>query len=80
MIDSPSLPPEYPDRPQDCAAAMVSVVRTLEEEGHLAGWTREEILVALTETAEMRLGSLGDNNLDLSEPPIVRHAQTWPLD
>ena len=61
MIDSPSLPPEHPDRPQDCAAAMVSVVRTLEEEGHLAGWTREEILVALTKTAESRLAALRDD-------------------
>lgn len=48
-IDPPRHPVGHPDRGIDCAAAIEPAVRSLEEAAIVAGWTPDEVALALVD-------------------------------
>ncbi len=61
MIDPPPVPVGHPDRSASCSQAMSYAVQLIEEEAHLVGWTRAEILIALCDAADARLSALTED-------------------
>jgi len=62
MIDPPTVPLGHPDRKTSCDLAMNYAVQLIEEEAHLLGWTRAEILVAICDAADARLSALTETD------------------
>lgn len=51
MIDPPPVAIGHPERNAACQLATDYAVQLIEEEAHLVGWNRAEILIAICETA-----------------------------
>ena len=60
MIDPPPVPVGHPERKAACQLATDYAVQLIEEEAHLVGWTRAEILIAICDSADARLSALTD--------------------
>lgn len=65
MLTSPRFPARHPDRHIDCQEILEDRVITIVDDARAAGWSMEEIAVALVELADnMVLGHRANVNLE----------------
>lgn len=76
MLTSPRFPARHPDRHIDCQEILEDRVITIVDDARAAGWSVEEIAVALVELADnMVLGNRANANMETTIG--VARAQGW---
>lgn len=71
-ITSPRQDPDHPDRHIDCAAALEPAFEQVEAAGIAAGWTPDEVAIALMDLAKNSLLALAENRKTQAAIDVAR--------